>query len=145
MKGGPRYGIDFKGGTVMTFKFAQGTPDEAKIRSAIGKENLGAARRRYRDLSVARTRFRLGPKAPIMRQQPRNRQIVTETLEQLYGHPGSGKLDFNNASAQMLKDRLRDPLSRAGVNLGDEQLDRSDSRHFGVSEYAAAFGVDFEF
>src|SRR5713226_310615 len=36
VKGGPRYGIDFQGGTLMTVKF-QTPPDEGKIRAALEK------------------------------------------------------------------------------------------------------------
>ena len=40
MKGGPRYGIDFKGGTVTTVRFAN-DPDEDKIRKALESKISG--------------------------------------------------------------------------------------------------------
>jgi preprotein translocase subunit SecF len=40
LKGGPRYGIDFKGGTVMTVKFA-GKPPIDEIRSAVSNRVTG--------------------------------------------------------------------------------------------------------
>ena len=121
VKGGPRYGIDFQGGTVMTFKFAQ-APDEAKIRSALQGKLSGAPT--VQKFIGGENQISIGTEGADNAAATRNRQIVTDTLEQIYGHPASGMLDFNNASAQMLKDRLRDPLSRAGVNLGDDQLDK---------------------
>ena len=40
VKGGPLYGIDFKGGTVMTVKFA-GKPPIDEIRTAVSKRVTG--------------------------------------------------------------------------------------------------------
>ncbi len=121
VKGGPRYGIDFQGGTVMTFKFAQ-TPDESKIRAALAGK-LGGAPTVQRFVG-GENQISIGTEGADNTIATRNREIVTDTLEKTFAHPESGKLDFNNASAQMLKVRLRDPLAKAGVALGDDQLDK---------------------
>ncbi len=42
VKGGPRYGIDFAGGTLVQVKFDQ-VPDVGEIRSALGEEGLGSS------------------------------------------------------------------------------------------------------
>ncbi len=121
VKGGPRYGIDFQGGTVMTFKFAQ-TPDEAKIRSALqGKLDGAPTVQRF---TGGENQVSIGTEGDNNAAATRNRQVVTETLQKVYAHPESGKLDFNNASSQALKDRLRDPLAKAGIALGDPELDK---------------------
>ena len=44
----------------------------------------------------------------------KNRQLVLDTLAKTFGHPDNGKLDLNNASAEQLADRLRDPLQTRG-------------------------------
>ena len=121
VKGGPRYGIDFQGGTVMTFKFAQ-TPDEAKIRSALEGKLSGAPT--VQRLIGGQNEVSIGTEGADNAAATRSQRIVTDTLEKTFAHPESGKLDFNNASAQMLKVRLRDPLAKAGLAMGDEQLDK---------------------
>jgi preprotein translocase subunit SecF len=52
------------------------------------------------------------------------RRTMVETLESTFGQPQSGKLDFNNATQESLKARLRDPLQRAGVAMSEQQLDQ---------------------
>ena len=47
---------------------------------------------------------------------------MADVLNATFGQPGSGKLDFNNASQQALADRLRDPLARNGVPMTEQQL-----------------------
>jgi len=47
---------------------------------------------------------------------------MEDVLTATFGQPNSGKLDFNNASHQSLVDRLREPLSRAGVPMSEPQL-----------------------
>ena len=42
IKGGPLYGIDFAGGTLMQIRFNQ-APDVGEIRNALGKEGLGSS------------------------------------------------------------------------------------------------------
>jgi preprotein translocase subunit SecF len=42
MKGGPRYGIDFAGGTLVQVKFAQ-VPDVGQIRSVLADKGIGSA------------------------------------------------------------------------------------------------------
>jgi len=121
VKGGPRYGIDFQGGTVMTFKFAQ-APDEAKIRAALqGKLNGAPTVQKF---IGGENQVSIGTEGADNAAATRNRQIVTDTLEKTFAHPESGKLDFNNASTQMVKDRLRDPLAKAGLSLTDAELDK---------------------
>jgi preprotein translocase subunit SecF len=46
---------------------------------------------------------------------------VVSALNQAF-NPNTGKLDFNSATAADLADRLRDPITRAGVSLSEEQL-----------------------
>ena len=121
VKGGPRYGIDFQGGTVMTYKFAQ-PPDEAKIRAALeGKLNAAPTVQKF---IGGENQVSIGTEGADNTAATRNRQIVLDTLEKTFAHPQSGKLDFNNASAQMLKDRLRDPLVKAGVPATEPELEK---------------------
>lgn len=121
VKGGPRYGIDFKGGALMTVKWA-GQPPVEGIREALGKKIQGEITV-YEITDVAdRNQVVIGTELREERELNVNRRAMQETLETTFGQPGSGKLDFNNASAQALTDRLREPFQRAGIGVSDEQL-----------------------
>jgi preprotein translocase subunit SecF len=122
--GGPRYGIDFQGGTLMTFKF-QNAPDEAKIRGALEKALPNSPT--VQKFIGGENQVSIGTEGEDNTALTRNRQIVMDTLEKTFGQPGTGdkpgsKVDFNNAPQQAIVDRLRDPLQKAGVYLGDQDL-----------------------
>jgi preprotein translocase subunit SecF len=117
MQGGLRYGIDFKGGALMTVKFAS-TPPVEQIRKAM-----------KRDVSVqnisgggAVNEVEIGAELANEDQLAQNRREMEDALNATFGQPNSGKLDLNNASQQALVDRLREPLARANVALTDDQL-----------------------
>ena len=123
MKGGIRYGIDFKGGALMTAKFASEPPLD-KIRAAMkGSSQIKG------DVSVqnftgaaAQNEVEIGTELQDETQLNINRQAMADVLTATFSQPGGGKLDFNNASKQALADRLREPLARAGVALSEQQL-----------------------
>ncbi len=120
IKGGPLYGIDFRGGAVMYVKFA-GPPPVHQIRTALGSKIRG-------DINVTTlTGTQDSQEAMIgvdMRDEKsleRVRQTMTQTLEATFNLDPS-KLDFNNAGREALVSRLRDPLQQASVAVSDEQL-----------------------
>jgi preprotein translocase subunit SecF len=49
---------------------------------------------------------------------------MADVLEGTFGQLSGGKLDFNNASQQVLVERLRDALPAAGVQLNDAQVQK---------------------
>ena len=120
IKGGPLYGIDFKGGTVMTVKFA-GKPPVDEIRSAVSKRVSGEVT--VQSFSGS-SEVAIGTELKDERQLDQNRRVVLETLTATFGQPNSGKLDFNNAGHQALISRLRDPLAANNVALSDAQLQK---------------------
>jgi preprotein translocase subunit SecF len=118
VKGGPRYGIEFKGGMLMTVRF-QGAPPLEQVRSALDKTltnppTVQTFENGSNEIAIGTD----GDDATLAK----NRQIVLDTLAKTFGHPENGKLDLNNASTGQLADRLRDPLQRAGVSLSDPQI-----------------------
>ncbi len=119
MKGGPKYGIDFKGGTLMTVKF-QGPPPVEQIRTAIGKRVKGEAT--VQNFVGGANEVSIGTEGADAAALNENRRIVLDTLRNTFGQPSSGKLDFNNTNQAALADRLRDPLLKNGVALSDAQL-----------------------
>ena len=121
MKGGLKYGIDFKGGALMTVKFA-GTPPLDQIRAALSKKIKGEVSvQNFTDLS-ARNEVVIGTELQEERLLNANRKTMEDVLTQTFGQPQSGKLDFNNTSSGALANRLRDPLAQANVAMSDQQL-----------------------
>ena len=108
VKGGPRYGIEFKGGMLMTVRF-QGPPPVEKIRSALTA--VLKTPPSVETFEASSNEIQIGTDS----SDDSNRQLVVDTLAKTFGQPGNGKLDLNNTSAGQLADRLRDPLQRAGV------------------------------
>ncbi|HWF10512.1 MAG TPA: protein translocase subunit SecF [Bryobacteraceae bacterium] len=119
--GGPRYGIEFKGGMLMTVKF-QNAPPINEVRSALTKTlpsppSVETFENGSNEIAIG-TSTEGSDDATLAK----NHQIVVDTLAKTFGQPNNGKLDLNNASARQVADRLRDPLQRAGVSLSDPQV-----------------------
>ncbi len=117
IKGGPRYGIDFRGGALMDVRFNQ-QPPEDQIRRALGAKIPG-------EISVQRVTGKqeviIGTEIKDEKALNDNRQKMVEVLRSTFGQV-TNKLDLNSAGAQTLADRLRDPLQRASVALSDDQV-----------------------
>jgi preprotein translocase subunit SecF len=116
VKGGPKYGIDFKGGALVTVRFAQRPPVD-KVRAALQVK-----------LPVEVTEI-TGTNDDIIGVDEKDekalqnvRQTIVEGLSAAFGAVPEGKYNINNAGAGALADRLRDPLQRAGVALSEPQL-----------------------
>jgi preprotein translocase subunit SecF len=118
-KGGPRYGIEFKGGMLMTVKF-QGTPPIEEVRTTLSK--VLANPPSVQTFENGSNEISIGTEGADDATLAKNRSLVLETLAKTFGHPDNGKLDLNNASASDIANRLRDPLQTAGVALSDPQV-----------------------
>jgi preprotein translocase subunit SecF len=121
IKGGPRYGIEFKGGMLMTVKF-QGAPPLDEVRSSLSK--VLASPPSVQTFENGSNEIAIGTEGSDDATLAKNRQLVLDTLAKTFGHPDNNKLDLNNASAGQVADRLRDPLLKAGVSLSDPQIDQ---------------------
>ena len=117
LKGGLRYGIDFRGGTLMYVKFTK-LPPLQKIRKAVSERVKG-------EVSVQEI---LGSNEVMISTELKNeselndaRKKIVKALSDSFGVPG-GKPDFNNMGAKKIADRLRLPLQRAGVPMSDAEL-----------------------
>jgi preprotein translocase subunit SecF len=122
-RGGLNYGIDFKGGALMTVKFAS-APQIEKIRAAFthspqikGEVSVQT----ITDLSV-QNEVEIGTELQDEGQLNINRSAMEQVLATTFGQPGAGKLDLNNTSQAALADRLRLPLSQAGIGMSEQQL-----------------------
>ncbi len=118
LKGGPQYGIDFRGGALMDVTFA-GNPPVEQIRTALSKRISG-------EISVQNS----GRQALISTELKTDQELaaaraaMVSTLEANFGGGAAadGKADFNNIGSATLADKLRDPLQRNGVALSDQQI-----------------------
>lgn len=117
IEGGPRYGIDFKGGTLLYVKFAE-KPSEESVRSALGKNIPG-------EISVVAVQ---GTNELMIQTEMRNekelqstRQAIEDTLASVFGSTPD-KLNFTGAAAGRVFERLNLPLQKAGVFISDDDL-----------------------
>jgi preprotein translocase subunit SecF len=122
LKGGPNYGIDFRGGILVYVKFAE-RPQIDQVRRLIASRVSG-------EVTVTTVQDTAGPQANEIvigtelrdeKELDAARSMILQTLEERFGSQGA-KLDFNNASRQQMIEKLRDPLQRAGTGLSEEQL-----------------------
>jgi preprotein translocase subunit SecF len=121
VQGGLKFGIDFKGGALMTVKFAD-KPDLQKIRAALNARIQGENTVQEFTGAATVNQVELGTEMKDERQLDQNRKAMEDVLAATFGQPNSGKLDFNNASSEQLAQRLRDALPRNGVAVSDQQL-----------------------
>ena len=115
LHGGPRYGIDFRGGALMYVKFS-GPPPVDRIRTAIGAKIPVDVQE-----VVGSNEVIIGTDVKSDAALNAARQTMEQTLEATFGSP-AGKLDIQNAGAAALAGRLRGPLQTASVSLSEDQL-----------------------
>ncbi len=139
MKGGPKLGIDFKGGTLVYAKFKE-APDLDAIRSALTAKGLEVATLQpFQDgEDDHELKIDLNLDGDVVATSGKEQLI--ETLRALY--PGdAAKLDLNNAGVENLADRLRrnpgvanSPLSSAEVMEVAEAIlaERDQPPHSGL-------------
>jgi len=114
-KGGPRYGIDFKGGTLVYLKFAA-APELDRIRAGLAQQELGSS-------TIQRYGRPEGNEIIIGTEQvghedealDASRQAILAALRSTFQAPAD-KLDLNNAGTDTLTATLLrlDPIGLAG-------------------------------
>jgi preprotein translocase subunit SecF len=122
--GGLRYGIDFRGGTLVYVRFA-GTPPIDQIRK--GLQSAGLANSTIQSISdignSASQRdvvIGLEQKGTGDESLDAGKDAILNVLHKTFGTDTSGKQDFNSITAPALADYLttKDPLA-LGTNAGD--------------------------
>jgi len=121
INGGPKLGIEFKGGMEMTAKFV-GTPPVVEVRSSLSKALANPPS--VETFENGSNEIAITTEGADDATLAKNKQIVIDTLAKTFGHPDNGKLDLNNTSIGQLADRLRDPFQKAGIQLSDPQIDQ---------------------
>jgi preprotein translocase subunit SecF len=153
LRQGMTYGIDFRGGTDITVRFAQ-TPPIAQIRSALSQAGLSnSSIQAITDPSDPKSKNDL-----VISLEQKNsdstldtdRQTVINVLYKVLGGDSQGKQDFNAATPSALADYLtqKDPLAlgaKAGdayKNMGNALTSARDSQFGGlVQSFSQLNGV----
>src|SRR6266702_3705118 len=78
IKGGPRYGIEFKGGMLLTVKF-QGTPPLDELRAALDKALPSAPT--VQSFEAATNEVSIGTEGAEDQTLAKNHQIILDTLK----------------------------------------------------------------
>jgi len=117
LKGGPRYGIDFKGGALIRVAFAQ-RPQVDKVRAVLNAKGLNA------DVQEVQGKQEdiIGIDVREDRALQSARQNIVNTLTAAFGQPANGKYNVNAGGADALANQLRGPLQNAGVAMNDQQV-----------------------
>ena len=122
--GGLRYGIDFRGGTLVYVRFASASPIE-KIRKGLADAGLpNSSIQQISDISDPTSKndvvIGLEQKGQGDEALDQGKQTILNVLHATFGGNVAGKSDFNSVSASALAAYLteKDPLS-LGVNAGD--------------------------
>jgi preprotein translocase subunit SecF len=119
-QGGLPYGIDFRGGTVITARFAQPPPID-QIRQGLSQRGLGDSQIQSiggggaNELLIV-----IGQQGDQDEALDRGKNLILEVLRETVGGAATaGKADFNSADAASLAELLtvRDPLA-LGVTAG---------------------------
>src|SRR5687768_9879238 len=95
MRGGPRYGIDFKGGALVYVKFANKPPID-KVRSALAQRLTGGTPD-IQEISGS-NEIIIGTELQSERELQEARRIIVDTLAATFGGGSNGKLDLNSSS-----------------------------------------------
>ena len=107
VKKGLAYGIDFRGGTVVTVKFAK-APNLDAVRSELDRQNLrGATITSIGSASEHQVIIGLDLKTTTSTQAlDQGKRAIVGALSGLFGQAEAGKLDFNNSSPQTVAEHL---------------------------------------
>ena len=124
VKGGPKYGIDFRGGTNMDVRFAQ-PPNIDQLRKGLTAQGIGNSEiQAVHDIANPNTNEVLifvEQKDQSDAAVDNSKSRVIDALNATYGVSSSNKPDFNSATPSSLAAFLtqRDPLG-LGTNAGDK-------------------------
>ncbi len=102
LKGGPRYGIDFKGGALVTVTFAQRPPVD-KVRAALAAHGLNAEVQEVQ----GKNDDIIGIDVRDDKALQAARQNIIDSLTSAFGESANGKYNINAGGASALASTLR--------------------------------------
>ncbi len=136
VKGGPRYGIDFRGGALITVSFANRPPVD-KVRAALS----GKLPVEVQEVS-GQPEDIIGIDALQDAALQASRQKVIDSLDAAFGQPANGKYNINSGGAAALADHLRDGLGGGERAAVGPAAPNAGGQHHGLSEAAFRAGEE---
>ncbi|MFQ5776983.1 MAG: protein translocase subunit SecF [Terriglobia bacterium] len=133
-RGGPRYGVDFRGGTLVYLKFTA-PPDLDRIRDGLGEQGLSSSTiQRYGRAQNHEMMIGLEQRGAEEEALDAGRQAILAALRSTFAVP-SDKLDLNNVGTDTLRNALlrRDPLGLAPTPTA------ASERYHGIAELITDF------
>ncbi len=123
LKGGPRYGIDFRGGTLVYVKF-KAPPDLGRIRSALSERGLGNSTIQRYDVPE-KNEVIIGldqPEGEVGPDSDAGRVLILEALNSAFGSSKAQEeeIDLNNIAPDALRDRLSSMAQVTSLLESDE-------------------------
>ena len=122
MRGGPRFGIDFKGGTLVYVKFNE-EPRVEEIRAALVGKGLAVSTLQPFEEGPDSHELKIDLDLTEDEAVTFGKDRIVETLRELYGGE-AGKLDFNNATAEELIERMRANEKLTAASLTAEEVEQ---------------------
>ncbi len=115
LKGGPVYGIDFRGGTLVYLKFQQQPPIE-ELRQALKARGMGESTiQRYGAERDHEVMIGLEQKGQSDQSIDAGKQLIVDTLRQTFAGQQADKADLNNIGRDALSTLLMEK-----ANLGEQ-------------------------
>ncbi len=119
-QGGPRYGIDFRGGTQVSIKFRE-TPELERLRAALESEGLqGSTLQRIGAEAENEILVAIDMQGADEESLNASRSAILSALRLEFG--GGDQLNFNEASVQTITDRLASSSAVVSANLPREEI-----------------------
>jgi preprotein translocase subunit SecF len=121
-KGGFKFGIDFRGGTLVYVKFRE-RPDLDRLRSGLTEKGLSVSTLQPFEEGAGQYELKIDLNLTSEEEGAleEGRSAVVETLHQIYGAE-EGKPDLNNVGPETLADRLLASNSLATAGLSTERI-----------------------
>ena len=118
IRGGPRYGIDFKGGALVTVAFAERPPVD-KVRSALAGKLPVDVQEVFGNSGAPQDIIGTDVRDDVALQAAR--QTIVDSLTATFGK-ANGKYNINAGGTDALAEKLREPLQAASIPMSDQQL-----------------------
>lgn len=133
-KGGPRYGIDFKGGTLVYLKFGA-APDADRIRAELREEGLASSTiQQYGRPENHEVIIGLEQQGSEEEELDTGRQAIVTALRALYAVP-TDQIDLNNLGTDSLRQAL---LRLDPIGLADRPTE-AEARYREIAERIVGF------
>ncbi len=141
--GGPKFGIDFKGGTLVYVKF-QDAPDVAQIRSVLTNKGLKVATLQPFEDSADSHELKIDLDLAGDVVETSGKSQVIETLHEIYPLE-SGKLDFNNTNPDALSQQLYENESLRNSGYSRQELQQSSEALIAWRDQSPRSGLVHDF